>query len=228
MQYPHISRNDAALLPEDQNVFFLWLPKCAGTSIRNHLQHFYPGNFGHYNNNQDTPRTPFVSDFRCATCYHSHVPSLIETGFIPKRWIEGAFIFAFVRNPWHRMVSLYHYLIRMAYSVPDTFERFIEQVAAADYPRPGKLNLLGYYQANRLTDWLRPKGVWLPHFIGKVENIAVDWETVSTILGIPHQPMGHRNKSQHGPYQDYHTTRTRHLVADRFAEEIDIFEYTFN
>jgi len=143
-------------------------------------------------------------------------------------WIKGAFIFAFVRNPWDRMVSLYHYLIRMSYQVPATFEGFIELVVAGDYPRPCKLNLLGYYQANRLTDWLKPDGVWLPHFIGKVENLAADWETVSTILGIKYQSMGHRNKSKHGPYQDYYVTRTHQLVAGRFAEEIDIFKYTFN
>jgi len=174
------------------------------------------------------PRTPFVHSLQYATCYHSHLPSLIETDFIQESWIEGAFIFTFVRNPWDRMVSLYHYLIRMKYPLPDTFEGFIERVVASDYLRPCKLNLLGYYQANRLTDWLKPRGIWLPHFIGKVENLSADWEVLSTILGIKHLPMSHRNKSEHGPYQDYYTTRTRLLVAKHFAEEIDIFGYTFN
>lgn len=228
MWYPYIDKADAIQLPEDQKVFFLWLPKCAGTSIRNHLKHFYPDNFGHYNNSRDTPRIPFDHSLQCATCYHSHLPSQVATGFIQRSWIERAFIFAFVRNPWDRMVSLYHYLIRMGHPVPETFEGFIEQVVAGDYLLPCKLNLLGYYQANRLIDWLKPGGMWLPHYIGKVENLADDWETVCKILGIPHQTMGHRNKSEHGPYQDYYVTRTRRLVADRFAEEIAIFKYAFN
>lgn len=225
MKYPYVSLEHAQQIPEDQKVIFLWMPKCAGVSIHENLAVCYGETYGHYNK-----QGPFVLDssLRCVTFYHSHVPALVEAGFVPSEWAQQAFKFAFGRNSWDRMVSLYHYLIAMKYHrLPATFEEFLQQVVAGDYPRPEARNLLGHYQANNLLAWLRPNGVWLPQFVGRFENLQEDWKIVCKILGIEYMALNLRNPSKHDQYQAYYTESTQNLVAEYFAEEIEVFDYTF-
>jgi hypothetical protein len=129
------------------------------------------------------------------------------------------------------MVSLYHYFLKTEFRVklPLTFEAFIKAVVSGEHPRPGYQSSLGYYQTNTLLDWLRPDGVWLPQFIGKFETVQEDWDTLSIILGLPVRPLPHRNLSSHTSYRDYYVGGVaKAAVALHFAEEIDIFKYTFN
>ena len=107
-----------------------------------------------------------------------------------------------------------------------SFQEFIQNVAAGSYDRPGVMNLRGFYQANRLVDWLRPDGIWLPQFIGRFENLQNDWKIVMKILGC-NVDLKKRNTSKHTHYRDYYDLQTRELVAKRFEEDIDLFKYTF-
>jgi len=172
----------------------------------------------------------FNPDLKCATFWHSHIPALVECGYIEAEWVASMFGFAFVRNPWDRMVSLFHYFQKTAYKVvlPSTFGKFLEVVVSGECPRPGFKSTLGYYQTNSLLDWLRPGGVWLPQFVGKFETLQEDWDTLSIILGLPQRPLSRSNSSSHAPFREYYDARLEALVATYFAEEIDIFGYTFN
>lgn len=232
MQYPYISRDDAVLLPEGTSSLFYWMPKTAGTSMRDVLKgHFGPA-FAEHSLQPASRSNPAVFNpgLRCVTFWHSHIPALVECGYITAGWVASTFGFAFVRNPWDRMVSLYHYFQKTAFRVklPLTFEEFLGVVVNGEYPRPGYKSILGYYQANSLLDWLRPDGVWLPQFIGKFETVQEDWDTLSIILGLPIRPLPHRNPSSHTSYRDYYVGGMKAVVASHFAEEIHTFKYTFD
>lgn len=227
MWYPRIDPLDVVPLPKDRNILFYWMPKCAGHSIGYALKTLYAGGFQDYNN--QAPNLHFNCEVRAATFFHSHIPSLLDDGFLPRSWFDNAFGFAVVRNTWDRMVSLFHYLTRRDYFKSlVTFDAFIENVAAGEYPKPGSSNLLGYSQANSLLDWLRPRGIWLPHHICRFENLVAEWALISRILGVEHRPLPVIDKSERGLHQEYYTGQTRSLVAQHFAEEIDVFEFTFD
>jgi len=233
MRYPHINRDDAVLLPEGTSSLFYWMPKTAGTSMRDVLLGHFGTAFVQHSVQTGCRSHPatFDPNLKCATFWHSHIPSLVECGYIPAEWAIRAFGFAFVRNPWDRMVSLYHYFQKTEFrtKLPATFKAFIEAVVNVVHPRPGFRSALGYYQTNILLEWLRPGGVWLPKFIGKFETLQEDWDTLSIILGLPARPLPHRNRSSHTSYRDYYVGGVaKAAVALHFAEEIDIFGYTFN
>lgn len=202
------------------------MPKCAGVSMRNALQSYYGINFAAYNNQwENLIFDPLVT---CATFYHSHVPALVQTNFIPVEWAIGAFKFTFVRNPWSRLVSLYFWLKTKQHRwLPETFEKFVQLVADGNYPKPGVKNLEGLIQANQMIDWLRPNGVWLPNFIGRFENLDSDWRELCSILGLQYRPLPCNNSSNHRDYKDYYNEETKNLVAKRFADDISCFNYTF-
>jgi len=207
-------------IAQSRKVLFLWMPKVAGMSISRALSAAYGKRYRALENRTER----FQPELNGVTFYHSHIPTLVDCGMVPKDWIDGSFKFAFVRNPWDRLVSLYHWL-GMKKSGPD-FGTYIEQVVKGNYERPGKTNIRGLYQANRLVDWLRPGGIWLPDYIGKFETLNQDWESIQRILGIK-SPLPHSNKSTHKPYQHYYNIQTQRLVHKRFEEDIDLFKYTF-
>lgn len=226
MMYPRIDSRVAMPLDGGRNVLFLWMPKCAGCSIRDGLWHCYGDRFGAYNNQHEG--LVFNSSLQCATFYHSHIPSLVDAGWLPRRWVDNAFSFAFIRNTWARMVSLFFYLRKMQYHMlPSTFDEFVRCVVSDLYPPPGYKNLLGYYQANTLLAWLRPGGEWLVDHICRFENLAEEWQTLRYLLGVPLQPLSLVNQTQHRLYQSYYTAETRGLIARHFAEEIDVFDFQF-
>jgi len=227
VKYPHISLPDAVLLPKGMNGIFYWMPKCAGFSINEVLRANFGDQYVEHNNGHPAV---FDQNLKHATFYHSHVPALVESGYITAKWVASTFGFAFVRNPWDRVVSLFHYLRKTAFKVnlPQTFGEFVEIVVKGDYPKPGAKSSTGYEQANNLLDWLRPDGVWLPKFVGRFERLQEDWAILAVILGLEKLRLPHRNPTTHAPYQEYYDTPHRNMIAEHFASEIDVFDYIFD
>jgi len=217
---PYISYNEAVPLKPQDPFIFLWMPKVAGMSISTALKH----NYGQTYLALENAPNRWHTQLRGVTFYHSHIPALVEAGQIPGPWVDKAFKFAFVRNPWDRMVSLYHWLQWDKKGM--SFNEFIQGISLGNYNLPGTKNVRGLYQANRLVDWLRPNGIWYPQWIGRFENLTEDWKIIQKILGFMGS-LPKSNASKHTHYRDYYDLHTRELVAKRFEEDIDLFKYTF-
>ncbi len=100
---------------------------------------------------------------------------------MPAETFDRYFKFAFVRNPWDRLVSEYEFLLERPshgrharVKKLDGFKHFIEM----QIPRKDA------YQINMLCD---RQGNLLMDFVGKLENLESDWQTVCTRIGIPYQ-----------------------------------------
>jgi len=81
------------------------------------------------------------------------------------------------------------------------------------------------YQINMLCD---RQGNLLMDFVGKLENLESDWQTVCTRIGIPYQELQRKNATQHKHYQDYYDSESRQLVAHHWSREIELFDYNFD
>lgn len=99
-----------------KNVLFIWLPKVAGTSIFKVLEKY---------GCQKLKRKCLYENFEnkgWVTFSHVSVLKLLKRKYVDKKFFDSAFKFAFVRNPWDRMVSLYHY---RGYDNIMSFEDFV-------------------------------------------------------------------------------------------------------
>lgn len=141
---------------------------------------------------------------------------------MPSETFNRYFKFAFVRNPWDRLVSEYEFLLERPshgrhsrVKKLESFEHFIKM----QIPRKDA------YQINMLCD---RQGKPLMDFVGKIENLQNDWQTVCEKIGIPHQELQRRNATQHRHYQDYYDKNSRQLVARHWAREIELFDYRFD
>jgi hypothetical protein len=137
------------------------------------------------------------------------------------------YTFAFVRNPWDWQVSMYHFLLKETDNpryeevrAMSGFEEYLEWVIATRNPYPRGATKL---QSEMITD---ADGDIIVDFVGRFEHLAADFAQVCQRLNIA-ASLPHLNSSQHRDYRSYYNERTRRLVEDYCAADIELFGYTF-
>lgn len=137
---------------------------------------------------------------------------------------QNCFKFAFVRNPWSRAVSCYLNKIVREKKRPcfqecfdKDFEYFIDFLDRQDLAT-ADIHI-------RLQTALIP----LEHvnFIGRFESFAEDIQYVLKMIGLPNQPIPHRNPTKHAHYSTYYTKRTKEIIARKYQADIEAFGYEF-
>lgn len=151
------------------------------------------------------------------------------------------FAFGFVRNPWARMVSLYHFLCQKEFKKTDNFRQ--DEVRAAgfkrwliehefymqeDYLPVGECWVVGGKDTKSMLPMQqRPQMFWLNgcDYIGRFENLKQDF--LLATAGLKVRQLTHMNKTKHEQYQTYYDTETRNFISEYFAEDIKKFGYQF-
>lgn len=170
--------------------------------------------------------------------------------------INNYFVFSFVRDPFSRLFSRYSQLTyffeenwRKKYSGRKNIGLFLGNWAERNFNDFFKImnlnknidnftfsnfakftmvkhddhwmeqcNLLEKYSNIRVEDF---------NFIGKIENLQQDFNTICDKIGIPQQKLPHLNKSKRKHYTEYYDDETRVIVAEKYAKDIEYFGYKF-
>lgn len=153
------------------------------------------------------------------------------------------FRFGFVRNPWDRMVSLYHFLCQKTFKQSDNFKQ--DEVRAAgfkawlmnheffmkeDYLPAGECWVVGGKDKDRMLPMQqRSQLFWLDgcDFIGRFESLAEDFSKACERIGIKARSLPHINPTRHKHYREYYDDQTAEWVAWYFRDEIIKFGYEF-
>jgi hypothetical protein len=133
---------------------------------------------------------------------------------------DTMFSFGFVRNPWSRLVSLYHYKRATTPGDLHRFDmRFDDWIAQLEDEEP---------QIPSQTRFLfSSEGKQLVSYIGRFETLPEDLDNIGDKIGISFASLGHLNTTQHGHYRDYYDPRTEQIVRRLFAPDIEHFGYAF-
>ena len=142
----------------------------------------------------------------------------------------GYFKFAFVRNPWDRLVSAFFYLDAGGCN---GFDQALRQKHLARYSGDfsafvHELDLhVDVLHFRPQCDWLcDTEGRLLTDFIGRHETLHEDFTTVAERLKLgPELPC--LNASCHRPYREYYDHDTRMIVRHVYRRDIDTFSYQF-
>lgn len=188
---------------------FVHVPKTGGTSVRVALGNIY--GFAH----GQLGGQPHYAAYR--------IRDMVGLD----RW-SAAFTFAFVRNPWDRMASMYAYKTSREPS-PEALLRWLR----TDSPHCHTPQL--YNIAEPLGDPPRGKadtvayGEILVDFVGRFERLAHDFAKAAGRAGLGQPKLCRINNSVRRPdYRPYYCDEARELVAVRFADEIERFGYHFD
>ena len=66
----------------------------------------------------------------------------------------------------------------------------------------------------------------LVDFVGRFENLGEDFRKICQSLNLK-LTLGHKKKSNRQSYRDYYSSENRDLIADKFASDIQFFDYHF-
>jgi hypothetical protein len=133
----------------------------------------------------------------------------------PEQW-QGYFKFAFVRNPWDRVVSQWFW--RCQQEPRPTLAEFLYSKEMRSMHKRGRLiyTIDDKIVADRIC---------------RYEQMSEELDAIGKILGFP-EPLvmprakgGHRKDRRH--YSQWYDDKTRDAVAQMFPEEISAFGYTF-
>jgi hypothetical protein len=163
---------------------------------------------------------------------------------------DDYFKFAFVRNPWDRLVSWYTMIDEARKGVADgtaepmtrrlikknnlfkyvlrcgpTFDEFVKNCTEKQWMGNGYYSFT-FNQLRYLTD---KNGEVLVDYIGRFENLAQDISHVFDKLGLEASQLEipHENRSAHSHYSEMYTPETREIVRKRFRRDIEFFGYEF-
>ena len=150
-----------------------------------------------------------------------------------RRRFDSFYKFAFVRNPWDRLVSSYNYLRKGGISRKLTpfirehvldfgsFEAFVENGLA--------------HEAVLREQHFRPQSAFLCRgngelavdYLGRYENLDRDFDEVAARLGASTKLEPRNSSGRTRGYRDCYTDKTRDLTAEIYRRDIDIFGYDY-
>lgn len=218
------------MISHDLRCVFIHVPKTGGTSIEKailrslNLTWEQREKLSLFDN-----RTP--SDVPVA---HMSGPEYVRFGYLTEQQWVDYFSFAFVRNPWDRLVSEYRY-------------RFSHGMSFAEF--------VDYSFSTELEEERRhiiPQSSFLDgvDFIGRFESLKHDFATVAERIGISvnleHHNAGEESKASivwrklnrmlfnrdpgvpKAPFQSYYTPELRDRVGEYYAQDVGRFGYRFD
>jgi hypothetical protein len=211
------------LVSHNPPFLFIHVDKAAGSSIQMALQPFAPRRL----DSRLRRRMVWLGganrffNLHRALEFPEHVTALTVKKCLPPDLFAGLFKFAFVRNPWDRLVSRYSYLLRNEghprrhlVKAMSGFEEYLDWEI-----RRGKMAQHNYVCGAR--------GEWIVDFVGYYERLQEDFAKVCVRLKVDAQ-LPQANSSSHRDYKTYYTPETRERVAKHFQRDIELFGYEFD
>ena len=166
--------------------------------------------------------------------------------YIPDDMFNSYFKFAYVRNPWDRLVSFYKYL---GYASELDFNTFAKKVFEKRIWREQ------YWFVRPQSDFVyTDDNRQLMNFIGKFENLQDDFHKICEITGMPTTKLAHINKSgdelsakrsnserikaalkhiknknipSHKHYQEYYDSESIEIANRLYHRDIELLGYRF-
>jgi hypothetical protein len=139
----------------------------------------------------------------------NHYPLYIIKKIVRCENYENYFKFAFVRNPYDRIVSAFSYDSQF-HGMGLDFKKF---VFSKSIPVKYDINQYDFVIGS--------------DFIGKFENLQSDFDFICDRLGITRDPLNLDNYSKHKHYSEYYDDETKEFVAKKYAKDIEYFGYEF-
>lgn len=196
---------------------FIRVPKTASTAILYSLLDCSEKcSADEFNQVFDALKPQFLHKHYSGDPHHVSFQTLrAHTPMIHRETIDSYFKFAFVRNPFDRIVSIYKYIEK------------IESIEHGDFKS---------FVLNNLPDENDQNKIWLCDqvsqvkdcdFIGRFENLQEDFNFICNKLGIKRNPLPFKNQTDHANYREYYDEKTLQVITQKYKRDIEYFDYKF-
>lgn len=216
---------------------YMAVPKVANTSIKTALTQLMPEDL----------RTFDMDGRKERSVYGRHRDELFAREIrLYKHQIArytSYFVFAFVRDPWDRLVSCYRDKIEWGavmeggrrndpqkrrlylgsgFRKDMSFEEFVRKVVETPDRRSNR-----HFRSQHtfLTD---RDGSLIPDYVGKFERLSEDFSYAMKRIGASAVELPHVRNSRGARHREYYTKELAELVSRRYARDIELFDYRFD
>ena len=157
-----------------------------------------------------------------AAIRHGHLSLRQVRPYVGEAGFDGYLKFAFVRNPFDRFVSYCAFMVRGG----DDFQQRPQDVMRHFlFAQPPEQHVLFHPQASLLVD--DDGKTLLTDVVGRVEDMQTSYDAICARIGIPSRPLDRVNGTTRGDYRRYYDAELADAVAERYAQDLALFGYTF-
>lgn len=203
------------IISHKHKFIFIHIPKTGGTSVQEALKPFLADS------------DIYINDPRHVKNFHKHSTAAEVRKEVGEEVWNSYFKFAFVRNPWDAVVSLYHWWLRednMVKYASVRFDRIRGYPNFIDFVNSEK----DFIPLDKQKKWVTDKnGEMIVDFIGSYENLQNDLNFIFNKLGFSNLNLKRLNKSSHLHYSEYYDLSAKKRIEKFFEEDIKLFGYTF-
>ena len=158
---------------------------------------------------------------------HKQGQFYIPDGDITQKQWDQYFKFAFIRNPWDRVISEFHW--RQTLRTRHPSKRLDEFLKYCGHRlKDTKNNSRDIYWAHAQTQksFVTKDNSLILNELFRFEDLPQAVKTLSIKLDIPLK-LKKYNTSKHDHYSEYYNKKTREMVANLYRDDIEMFEYEF-
>lgn len=210
-------------------ILFVHIAKTGGTSIRAALSRL------HWTDPYAVPihlvnALTRMLKYKTGAKFPRHAKAIAAYECIGEPFWSQLFKFTFVRNPWDLQVSSWYHLQGLPGARTDDFDTFGDFLRHKfDQDRPFEY----YYEASRQlqTSYIVDlSGRVIVDFVGRFERLNEDFAEACRLGGVPQIELPHKRHStkRSRDYRTYYDDTTAQLVADHYAQDIELFGYSFD
>lgn len=162
-----------------------------------------------------------------------HIPLYVFRTFDPARY-DRYFKFAFVRNPYGRLVSAFHQVKNNAPNPRtqqwaethldgvDSFRSFLQRLAESATFR-WTVTSMDHFRPQ--WEFLTVNGAIDVDYLGRFEQIESDFEKIAERLHLEEQ-LPHRNQSSHRSYHWYYQDKQTNVVERMYRRDFERLGYS--
>ena len=211
---------------EQKKFIFIHIPKCAGSSIKDH---FFKG----VEVDWKTPNYDLLYGWcpqRKLHLQHATARQLVEEGLVSEENWKEYYKFTFVRNPWDRAYSDYLWIMKDS-GVRGTFEQYMHSTGPFEelFTNQETKNYRGDHKTLQ-TEFFGIEGHYKLDFLGRFETLVEDMGKLKEYLNFstPFQQHSKKNVTRKEHYSFFYGKRERELVEYFYKEDIRILRYSFD
>jgi hypothetical protein len=167
------------------------VPKVAGQSIEAYISDLeFPGGAADYDQLLRFNPSPEKGPRHLA---HLTLSEYLDLDYVTASFFQNSFKFGFTRCPWQRLVSAYNF--RLEVNTRLTFFEWIECSLLGRDPDELPYDGMGRQLMPQVNYFMIDGSFPDDLFIGKLENISTDFQSVQMHLKLPFSPLPHKNTS---------------------------------
>lgn len=203
-----------------KNFIFIHITKTAGSSFNDFFKKHLGEHDYLFNGSVNHEVNYFVGFAQNQAMEHLNIHQFYK--ILGKEKFNQCFKFSFIRNPFDRLVSTYHWN-KINPFVSKDYQNYFKQCSFEQYVLEDKVQF-----PSPQHYWICDKNKkLLVNYIGRYENLIEDFKKICQQFSLPFDSLPHTYKTEREAYQDYYTPAIINKVQQFYKDDLELFDYKF-